>query len=63
MDATALAMAQTRAQEKAEKSPEIERSGAAAPPRMQLRGGKNGGHPMPGGPLPSTSTKRPKKPG
>jgi hypothetical protein len=63
MDATALAMAQTRAQDKADKAPATERSGSAGPPRMTLRGGKNGGHPMPGGPVPATSTKRPKKPG
>jgi hypothetical protein len=62
LDDVAKAIAQNRERETVDKSEGDERSGSPGPRQFATRGGRNGGHTPTGGPLPSPSTKRPKKP-
>ena len=62
LDDTAKAIAEARERAPSEKSEGDERAGSPGPRQFASRGGRNGGHTPLGGPMPSPSTKRPKKP-
>jgi hypothetical protein len=63
MDDTAKAIARAREAEVPDKPTGPERTADSLPKRSMIHGGKGGGRPAAGGPLPSPSTKRPKQPG